>query len=78
MGLIGWKRGRIAHAGDQQSWVLLCPVRLRIHRQTIINLEEIEEIESWFNRTFQVRLKNFRQTLAVSRRYAVKLKNRFT
>ena len=51
---------------------------LRIHRQTIINLEEIEEIESWFNRTFQVRLKNFRQTLAVSRRYAVKLKNRFT
>lgn len=51
---------------------------LRIHRQTIINLEEIEEIESWFNRTFQVRLKNFREPLAVSRRYAVKLKNRFT
>lgn len=51
---------------------------LRIHRQTIINLEEIEEIETWFNRTFQVRLKNFRETLAVSRRYAVKLKNRFT
>jgi len=51
---------------------------LRIHRQTIINLEEIEEIETWFNRTFQVRLKNFLQPLAVSRRYAVKLKNRFT
>lgn len=50
---------------------------LRIHRQTIINLEEIEEIETWFNRTFQVRLKNFRQTLAVSRRYAVKLKSKF-
>ncbi len=51
---------------------------LRIHRQTIINLEQIEEIESWFNRTFQVRLKNFRETLAVSRRYAVKLKSKFT
>lgn len=51
---------------------------LRIHRQTIINLEEIEEIESWFNRTFQVRLKNYRETLAVSRRYAVKLKSKFT
>ncbi|HEY0460939.1 MAG TPA: LytTR family transcriptional regulator DNA-binding domain-containing protein [Pyrinomonadaceae bacterium] len=51
---------------------------LRIHRQTIINLEEIEEIETWFNRTFQVRLKNCRSPLAVSRRYAVKLKNRFS
>ncbi|MCD9186583.1 MAG: LytTR family DNA-binding domain-containing protein [Pyrinomonadaceae bacterium] len=50
---------------------------LRIHRQTIINLEEIEEIETWFNRTYQVRLKNFRQKLAVSRRYAVKLKQKF-
>lgn len=50
---------------------------LRIHRQTIINLEEVEEIEAWFNRTFQVRLKKFPQPLAVSRRYAVKLKSRF-
>lgn len=50
---------------------------LRIHRQTIINLEEIEEIETWFNRTYQVRLKNFHQKLAVSRRYAVKLKQKF-
>lgn len=51
---------------------------LRIHRQTIINLEEIENIETWFNRTFQVRLKNLSAPLAVSRRYAVKLKNKFT
>ncbi|HEX8247919.1 MAG TPA: LytTR family DNA-binding domain-containing protein [Pyrinomonadaceae bacterium] len=50
---------------------------LRIHRQTIINLEEIEHIESWFNRTFQIRLKNYRESFPVSRRYAVKLKNRF-
>lgn len=50
---------------------------LRIHRQTIINLEEIENIETWFNRTFQVRLKNSPAPLAVSRRYAVKLKNKF-
>lgn len=51
---------------------------LRIHRQTIINLEEIENIETWFNRTFQVRLKHSSQPLAVSRRYAVKLKSKFT
>lgn len=50
---------------------------LRIHRQTIINLEEIEHIESWFNRTFQIRLKNYRENFSVSRRYSVKLKNRF-
>jgi len=50
---------------------------LRIHRRTIINLEEIEHIESWFNRTFQIRLKNYRETFSVSRRYSVKLKNRF-
>jgi two-component system LytT family response regulator len=50
---------------------------LRIHRQTIINLEEIERIEPWFNRTFQVRLKNCPKPLAVSRRYTVRLKNKF-
>ena len=50
---------------------------LRIHRQTIVNLEEIEEIGTWFNRTFQVRLKTRPQPLAVSRRYAVRLKSKF-
>ncbi len=50
---------------------------LRVHRQTIINLEQIEHIESWFNRTFQLRLKKYPQTFAVSRRYAVKLKTKF-
>jgi two-component system, LytTR family, response regulator len=50
---------------------------LRIHRQTIINLEEVENIETWFNRTFQVRLKTFSRPLTVSRRYAVKLRSKF-
>lgn len=63
-----------------REWEARLPEKhfLRIHRQTIINLEEIEEIEMWFNRTFQVRLKTFRSPLAVSRRYAVKLKSKFT
>lgn len=51
---------------------------LRIHRQTMVNLEAIEHLEPWFNRTFQVRLKGAGKTLAVSRRYAVKLKNKFS
>ncbi|MET0752947.1 MAG: LytTR family DNA-binding domain-containing protein [Pyrinomonadaceae bacterium] len=50
---------------------------LRIHRRTIVNLEEIEQIDAWFNRTFQVQLKNYQKPLAVSRRYAVKLKSKF-
>jgi two-component system LytT family response regulator len=50
---------------------------LRIHRRTIVNLEEIEQIETWFNRTFQVQIKNYQKPLAVSRRYAVKLKSKF-
>jgi two-component system LytT family response regulator len=50
---------------------------LRIHRQAIVNLDQVEHLEPWFNRTFQVRLKTLKEPLAVSRRYAVKLKNRF-
>ena len=50
---------------------------LRIHRQAIINLEEIEHLEAWFNRSFQVRMKGFAEALSVSRRYAAKLKSKF-
>lgn len=50
---------------------------LRIHRATIINLEQIEEIQTWFNATFQVRLTNQPQPFAVSRRRAIKLRNRY-
>jgi len=63
-----------------REWEARLPEKhfLRVHRQTIINLEEIEEIETWFNRTFQVRLKNFAAPVAVSRRYAVRLKSKFS
>lgn len=62
-----------------REWEMRLPEKhfLRIHRQTIINLEQIERIETWFNRTFQIHLKNFPEPLAVSRRYAVKLKSKF-
>jgi two-component system LytT family response regulator len=63
-----------------REWEARLPEKhfLRIHRQTIINLEEIVEIETWFNRTFQVRLKNFGAPVAVSRRYAARFKSKFT
>ena len=50
---------------------------VRIHRQTIINLEQIRDIETWFNRSFQVHLKTAAEPLSVSRRYATKLRERF-
>ncbi len=49
----------------------------RIHRSTIINLEEIERIETLFNRTMEVSLKNYDQSFSVSRRFTAKLKEKF-
>lgn len=50
----------------------------RIHRSTIVNLNEIDGIETWFNRSIAIRLKNLNEPFPVSRRYAAKLKERFT
>jgi two-component system LytT family response regulator len=63
-----------------REWETRLPLKnfLRIHRGILINLEEIEHIENWSNRTFQIRLKNYSQPFNVSRRYAVKLKDKFT
>jgi two-component system LytT family response regulator len=49
----------------------------RIHRSTIINVEYIERIVGWFNRSYQVHLKHLEEPLTMSRRYAVKLKLKF-
>jgi len=50
---------------------------IRIHRSTIINLNEIESIETLNNRTMEVSLKNVTRFFSVSRRYAAKLKEKF-
>ncbi len=49
----------------------------RIHRSTIINLEYVEKVEKWFNSSFRVYLQGINEPLQMSRRYAVKLKERF-
>jgi two-component system, LytTR family, response regulator len=49
----------------------------RIHRSTIINLEYIERIVGWFNRSYQVYLRHLEEPLTMSRRYAVRLKLKF-
>lgn len=49
----------------------------RIHRSTIVNLEYVERIEGWFNRSYQLYLRHWPEPLLVSRRYAAQLKQRF-
>ncbi len=51
---------------------------VRIHRSTIINLEFIEKVETWFSRSYQIYLREMKEPLTVSRRYAAQLKLRFS
>ena len=49
---------------------------VRIHRSTIINMEYIERLEEWFNYSYRVYLKGVENPFVMSRRYAVKLKQK--
>ncbi|MEZ5345921.1 MAG: LytTR family DNA-binding domain-containing protein [Pyrinomonadaceae bacterium] len=49
----------------------------RIHRSTVINIGRIEKIETLFNKTMEVTLKDHPKALPVSRRYAAILKEKF-
>jgi two-component system, LytTR family, response regulator len=62
-----------------REWEARLPEKhfVRIHRGAIVNLECVERVESWFNRSYQIYLQNNREPLAVSRRYAAKLKEKF-
>jgi len=48
----------------------------RIHRSNIINLEFIDHLEEWFNYSYQVYLKGIKEPFVMSRRFAVKLKEK--
>jgi two-component system LytT family response regulator len=49
----------------------------RIHRSTIINLEFVEKMENWFNRSYRIYLRQTAEPFVMSRRYAARLKLRF-
>lgn len=49
----------------------------RIHRSAIVNLNYVDKIESWFNRSYRLYLRNVTEPLQMSRRYAAKLKEKF-
>lgn len=61
-----------------KDWEVRLPENffVRIHRKAIINIEYVDHIEGWFNYSYKVFLKEIKEPLVMSRRYAAKLKNR--
>lgn len=51
---------------------------LRIHRATIINIDQIEKIEKWFNRSYLVHLKSSKEEFIISQRYSTKIRSDLT
>ncbi len=49
---------------------------LRIHRSTIINIDYLVKMETWFNSGFLVYLKNIDKPFVISRRYSTKLREK--
>lgn len=63
-----------------KEWEMRLPESLfvRIHRSTIVNLEFVERIDEWFQKSYRIHLKNIDFPFEVSRRYTAKLKDRFS
>ena len=75
-------------SSDGQKALVLKPLRdweerlpakhfTRIHRSTIINVEYVERLESWFNRSYRIHLRQMAEPLVMSRRYAARFKTTF-
>ena len=60
------------------KWEAALPEKkfLRIHRSTIINIDYLVKMESWFNSGFLVYLKNIEKPFVISRRYSTKLREK--
>ncbi len=48
----------------------------RIHRSTIININMIDRIETWYNQSYHVYIKGLTEPFTMSRRYFKSIKNR--
>jgi two-component system, LytTR family, response regulator len=64
---------------SMKEWEERLPRRLftRVHRSAIINITCVERVEKSFNYSFDVHLTGVKDPVAVSRRYAAKLKDHF-
>ncbi len=74
---IGNKTGLITKT--MKEWEERLPNKyfIRVHRNSIINTEYIEDVEKWFNYSYRLKLKGITEPVVISRRYAKKLKNIF-
>jgi two-component system, LytTR family, response regulator len=70
--LVGIDGGQLAVATPLSTWERRLPDThfLRIHRGTIINLEQVDRVEPWSNYTYRIYLRNLREPLSMSRSYA--------
>lgn len=60
-----------------KQWLKQLPAKrfAQIHRSTIINLEDVERVEQWFNYSYRVYLRTIKEPLTMSRRFVAQLKN---
>ena len=61
-----------------KEWEARLPANyfLRIHRSTVVNMEHVERLEPWSNYSYRVYMKAVDEPLIMSRRYALKAKDR--
>jgi two-component system, LytTR family, response regulator len=70
-------RGRVPRS--LKSWEDRLPEQqfVRIHRESIVNLQYVERIEEWSHESFHVHLRGITEPLTLSRRHASRLRARF-
>jgi two-component system LytT family response regulator len=61
-----------------KEWEARLPANyfLRIHRSTVVNMEYVERLEPWSNYSYRVYMRGVGEPLIMSRRYALKAKDR--
>ena len=62
-----------------KKWESQLPLKhfFRIHRGTIINIDYVEQMKTWFQSSFKVYLKDLPEPLEINRRYSAWLRERF-
>lgn len=70
-------RGRVPRS--LKAWEDRLPEQqfVRIHRESIVNLQYVERIEEWSHESFHVHLRGIPEPLTLSRRHASRLRARF-
>ena len=63
-----------------KSWEERLPPKqfVRVHREALVNLQFVERIEEWSHDAYQVHLRGQASPVTLSRRYAARLKSRFS